>query len=172
MKKILVIGSPGAGKSVFARKLRDVSGLPLYYLDRLFHRADRTTASREEFDGALEKILETDRWIIDGNYLRTMEMRLQQCDTVFFLDLPVSDCLEGAASRIGRAREDMPWVETEFDPEFRQYISDFPKEQLPRIYELLERFRSDVKIFTFHTREEADGWISSSIIQQGEKFEA
>ena len=165
MKRILVIGCPGAGKSTFARKLRDLTGLPLYYLDRIYHRADRTTVSREEFDAALQQIMETDRWIIDGNYQRTLEMRLKECDTVFFLDYPLKDCLRGAASRVGTVREDMPWVESEFDPEFRQYILDFPKEQLPGIYELIERYRSNVKIFTFHTREDADEWISSSIIQ-------
>lgn len=165
MKRILVIGCPGAGKSTFARKLRDLTGLPLYYLDRIYHRADRTTVSREEFDAALQKIMETDRWIIDGNYQRTLEMRLKGCDTVFFLDYPLELCLGGAASRIGTIREDLPWVESELDPEFRQYILDFPKEQLPQIYELIGRYRSNVKIFTFHNREEADEWISSSIIQ-------
>lgn len=160
MNRILVIGCPGAGKSTFARKLRDLTGLPLYYLDRIYHRADRTTVSREEFDAALQKIMETDRWIIDGNYQRTLEMRLKECDTVLFLDFPLELCLEGAASRIGTVREDLPWVETEFDPEFRQYIFDFSKEQLPHIYELIEIYRPRVNIFTFHTREEADEWLS------------
>ena len=165
MKRILVIGCPGAGKSTFARQLRDLTGLPLYYLDRIYHRVDRTTVSREEFDAALQQIMETDRWIIDGNYQRTLEMRLKECDTVFFLDYPLELCLGGAASRVGTVREDMPWVESELDPEFRQYILDFPKEQLPGIYELVKRYRSNVKIITFHTREDADEWISSSIIQ-------
>ena len=86
MKRVLVIGSPGAGKSTFARKLRDGTGLPLYYLDMVWHRSDRTNISREEFDQRLCEILEKDRWIVDGNYLRTLEMRLNACDTVFFLD--------------------------------------------------------------------------------------
>ena len=159
MKKILVIGSPGAGKSVFARKLRDVSGLPLYYLDRLFHRADKTTVSREEFDAELEKILETDRWIIDGNYLRTMEMRLQQCDTVFFLDLPVSDCLEGAASRIGTAREDMPWVETEADAAFIEFIQRFSADTRPVILEAL-RGANGVAVYRFKDRIDAETYLN------------
>ena len=57
MKKVIVIGCPGAGKSTFARRLRDLTGLPLFYLDRIWHKADRTTVSREEFDAALEQIL-------------------------------------------------------------------------------------------------------------------
>ena len=125
MERILVIGSPGAGKSTFSRRLREETGLPLYYLDMLWHRPDRTTVEMEVFDRELGKILEKDRWIIDGNYIRTLEMRLKACDTVFFLDYPLEVCLEGVRSRIGKPREDMPWVEQEFDGEFRQWIDGF-----------------------------------------------
>lgn len=162
MEKIIIIGSPGAGKSTFARALRDRTGLPLFYLDRLWHKADKTNVSREEFDAALDDILRRDRWIIDGNYIRTMERRLQACDTVFLLDLPAEACLEGARARVGKAHEDLPWIETEFDPEFRQWILDFPKDQLPVIYELLERYRAGRRVVIFRSREEADEWISRS----------
>lgn len=118
MEKVLVIGCPGGGKSTFARALRDKTGLPLYYLDMLWHKPDRTNISREEFDLELGRILQRDRWIIDGNYLRTLEMRLKECDTVFLLDYPLEVCLAGAEERIGKPREDIPWVEREFDGEF------------------------------------------------------
>ena len=81
MKKIVVIGCPGAGKSTFARRLKEMTGLPLYYLDQIWHKADRTTVSKEEFDAKLREIIQQDSWIIDGNYLRTMECRLDACDT-------------------------------------------------------------------------------------------
>ena len=57
MKKVIVIGCPGSGKSTFSRKLRDKTGLPLFYLDTIWHKADKTTVSREEFDLALEGII-------------------------------------------------------------------------------------------------------------------
>ena len=85
MKKILVIGCPGSGKSTFARRLRDRTGLPLYPLDLLWHRPDKTTVSEAEFDAALAEILRKDRWIIDGNFSRTLERRLAECDTVFLI---------------------------------------------------------------------------------------
>ena len=156
MEKILVIGSPGAGKSTFARKLRDETGISLYYLDLLWHRPDRTNAAREEFDARLAQILEKDRWIIDGNYLRTLETRMRACDTVFLLDYPMEVCLAGAKERIGKKREDMPWIEAEFDEEFRQWILDFPKDQLPVIYEMIEQYRNEKKIIVFRSREEAE----------------
>ena len=159
MKRIIVIGSPGSGKSTFARKLKEKTGLPLYYLDMIFHRLDRTTVTREEFDQRLQAILQTENWIIDGNYLRTLPIRFEACTDVFFLDFPLEQCLEGAASRIGTTREDLPWVEQEFDSEFRQYIIDFPKNQRPIIYELVERYRETRRITVFHSREEADKWF-------------
>jgi len=159
MKRIIVIGSPGAGKSTFARKLKEKTGLPLYYLDMIFHRPDRTTVSREEFDQRIKEILQTDNWIIDGNYQRTLPLRFDACTDVFFLDFPLKQCLEGAEARIGTIRDDMPWVEQEFDPEFRQYILDFPKDQLPRIYELIEKYRDSRQITVFHSRDEVDKWL-------------
>lgn len=158
-KKVIVIGSPGAGKSTFARKLRDCSGLPLYYLDMVWHKPDQTNISREEFDRKLGELLEKEKWIIDGNYLRTLEIRLDACDTVFLLDFPLEICLSGVQSRIGQKREDLPWIESGFDSEFRQWILDFPQAQLPCIYELLEKYRKTKDIVIFRSREEADAYI-------------
>lgn len=112
MRKVIIIGCPGSGKSTFARKLRDKTNLPLYYLDMIWHKPDKTNVTKEEFDRQLEEILTKEQWIIDGNYQRTLEVRLQQCDTVFLLDFPLEICLAGVKSRIGHRREDMPWVES------------------------------------------------------------
>lgn len=159
MKKVIVIGSPGAGKSTFARKLRDKTNLPLYYLDMLWHKADKTTVSQEEFDTRLCEILQQEQWIIDGNFSRTLEMRLQVCDTVFLLDFPVEVCLSGVESRIGKKRVDMPWIETEFDEEFKQWILDFPNIRLPQIYTLLEKYKENKQIIIFKSRQEADAYF-------------
>lgn len=163
MLKVIVIGCPGAGKSTFARKLKDVTELPLYYLDMIWHKPDQTNISTEEFDARLNEIVKKDRWIIDGNYLRTLEPRLEECDTVFLMDYPLEICLSGAESRIGKKREDMPWVESEFDEEFRQYIIDFHKEQLSQVYELLEKYEESKKIFIFKSREEAEEYLKKAI---------
>ena len=159
MKRVIVIGSPGAGKSTFARKLKEKTGLPLYYPDMIFHRPDRTTVSRKEFDERLKTILQTDNWIIDGNYQRTLPLRFEACTDVFLLDFPLGKCLEGALSRIGTKRDDMPWIEKEFDPEFRQYIIDFPKDQLPQIYQLIEQYSDSRRITVFHSEEETDNFL-------------
>ena len=123
MQKVIVIGCPGGGKSTFAKALHEASGLPLYHLDMMYWNADRTKVPKEVFWERLEEALRQERWIIDGNYNRTMEMRIQACDTVFFLDYPVEVCLEGIKSRAGKPRSDMPWVENDYsDKEFIDFI--------------------------------------------------
>ena len=159
--KMMIIGSPGAGKSTFARKLAAKTGLPLFYLDMIFHRADRTTVPPEEFDRKLNEILRLPEWIIDGNYMRTLPLRLAHCDQVFFFDLPTDVCLQGAASRVGTKRDDLPWVEETFDADFKQYIMDFPQDQLPVIRRLMEEYKESRDIITFRTREAADAYIAS-----------
>lgn len=159
MRRVLVIGSPGAGKSTFARKLRSATGLPLYYLDMLWHRPDRTNVSEAEFDAALGAVLGTDRWIVDGNYLRTLERRLQACDTVFLFDIPAALCMEGAASRVGTPREDIPWVEEDFDEEFRRQIEEFPQKELPLVRAALSRCGAGKEIVEFSSRRAADEYI-------------
>lgn len=161
MQKILIIGCSGAGKSTFARRLRDRTGLPLYYLDRLWHKPDRTNVTQEAFDRGLAQWLARPAWIIDGNYSRTLPQQLEACDTVFFLDFPLEVCLAGVENRRGVQRPDMPWVEEELNAEFLQYILDFGRDQLPIVTALLERYRGRRKIITFHSRAEADNYLNA-----------
>ena len=158
MKKIIVIGCPGSGKSTFSRALAEKIGLPLYHLDMLYWNADKTTVSRDIFDARLQEVLEKDAWIIDGNYARTMEKRLQFCDTVFFLDLPTEVCVESIRARIGKPRSDMPWVETEEDTAFIEYVGAFFNEQRPNILSLLQKY-AHLNTVIFHSREEVDAYL-------------
>ncbi len=163
--KIIVIGCPGSGKSSFSRALRDKTGLPLYHLDMLWHKPDKTNNTQSEFDEKLISIINTYNWNIDGNYQRTLELRLSACDTVFLLDFPTEVCLSGVESRIGTKREDMPWVEEEFDPEFREYIIGFSQSKLPFIYQMLEKYK-DKNIVIFKTRAEMSDYLDTSGFQE------
>ena len=159
-EKIIVIGCSGAGKSTFARALAKKTGLPLCHLDLIWHKADKTHITREEFDQKLKEWLEKPQWIIDGDFSRTLEVRAAAADTIIFLDYPMEVCLDGVASRIGKDRPDMPWVEQEFDPDFRDWILEFPKERLPQIEAVIERYRAEKSIIVFKTREEATAFLN------------
>ncbi|MBR5140842.1 MAG: adenylate kinase [Clostridia bacterium] len=162
MQRIIVIGCPGSGKTTFAEKLAAKSGLDLFYLDAIWHKPDRTHISREEFDARLSEILERDLWIIDGNYSRTLERRIDACDTVILFDLPTELCIEGATLRLGKKRCDMPWIDTELDPWLKNEIEEFSIKNLPTIYALLEKYKCGKRIVIFKKREEADSFLSNT----------
>ncbi len=161
MQKVIILGCPGSGKTTFAEKLNKITGLPLYYLDAIWHKPDQTHISREDFDKCITEIFNTSEWIIDGNYNRTIEMRLQQCDTVFLFDLPTELCMQGAIERLGKERYDLPWIEKELSPSFKRSILEFPTNHLPRIYELLEKYKTGREIVIFRSREAVDAFLQS-----------
>lgn len=161
MQKVIVIGCPGSGKRTFARYLSKKTGLPLFHLDAAWQRSDGTTVTREEFDARLDEILKFEAWILDGNYNRTLEKRVQACDTVFLYDLPVEECLAAVKARLGKPRVDLPWVQEVFDEEYADWITQFPKGSMPMIKELLSRYGGEKEVHVFESRKEADAFLAS-----------
>lgn len=160
MKRIMIIGCPGSGKSTFARSLTEKTGLPLHYLDMMYWNPDRTTKPKEEFRAALRKTVALPEWIIDGNYGSTLELRMEACDTVIFLDYPPEVCLSGIEERRGKPRADMPWVETEPDLEFIEFVRKYNEESRPRVIELLEKYK-EKNIIIFKSRQESEDFLRS-----------
>lgn len=160
MKKILVIGCSGSGKSHFSKRLNKITAIPLYHLDMLYWNEDKTTVGRDVLIERLTPILDSEEWIIDGNYRGTLEMRLQRCDTVFFLDFPTDVCLAGVESRRGKPRTDMPWIETEEDIEFTEFIKGFRANNRPTILALLEKY-PEITVHTFKSRSESDAFLQN-----------
>ncbi len=161
MKKVIVIGCPGSGKSTFSRALHKITNIPLFYLDMLYWNADKTTVESAVFLERLEEVIQKEEWIIDGNYGSTMELRLQACDMVIFLDYPLEVCLAGISERKGKERADMPWVEpeNEDDEEFIEFVRNYNSQNRPEVMRLLEKY-SDKDIYIFKSREEAEGLLS------------
>ncbi len=157
--RILVLGCPGSGKSTFARKLQAKTGLPLIHLDNVWWRADRTHISREEFDRALEELLQGERWIMDGDYSRTYEVRLRAADTVMFLDYPEDLCMAGVMARMGQVRPDMPWTENALDPQLVSQVRSYAAQNRPALLSLFQKY-PEKQILTFADRAQADRWLS------------
>ena len=159
MKKVIVIGCPGSGKSTLSRELHNKTGIPLYHLDRLYWNEDKTTVERQVFLERLLAVMGQESWIIDGNYASTMDIRMEKCDTVVFLDYPQDVCLDGVKARHGKSRSDMPWVEVgEYDEEFIAFIKDYTAQSRPKVMELLEKY-SDKDIYILKDRKEAERFL-------------
>lgn len=162
MKKILVIGSPGSGKSTLSRKLSETFNLPCIYLDRLFWKPNWVETPKEEFDVLLQNELNKDCWIIDGNYSRTLPLRLKYADTVIWLNYPRIVCVWRVFWRHGKTRPDMTEEciekrDKEFF-EFLKYIWDFPKNNKKEIQELLSK--TNAKIIIIHNNKELKDFIN------------
>ena len=128
----------------------------------MYWNPDRTTKPKDEFRAALRETVALPEWIIDGNYGSTLEIRMEACDTVIFLDYPVEVCISGVEERRGKPRADMPWVETEPDLEFIEFIKKYNEESRPKVIELLEKYR-EKNIIIFKSRAEADEYLRSAL---------
>ena len=134
----------------------------MIHLDNVWWKSDRSHISREEFDQKLGEILQEDKWILDGDYSRTYEVRFQSCDTVFFLDYDFEECMNGIKERVGKKRRDIPWTEQELDPELVKQVENYERENRPVVLALIEKY-SDKNSFIFKSRVEADAWLSRLI---------
>lgn len=164
MQKAIVIGCPGSGKSTFSKALHNATGLPLYHLDMMNWNDDGTKVPKYTFMERLHQALEKESWIIDGNYCSTMEMRMQFCDTIFFLDYPTDICIDGIKSRKGKERTDIPCTTLEDeDNKFVEFINNYNSVSRPTVMELLHKY-SHKRIIIFEDRNEADEFLSQMSI--------
>ena len=157
--RILILGCPGSGKSTFARALGERTGLPVVHLDNIWWRADGTHVSREEFDRALGELLQGERWILDGDYSRTVEVRLRAADTAICLDYPEEVCMAGITARVGQERPDMPWTESTLDPELVAMVQNYARDSRPALLSLFQKY-PEKQVIIFTSRDEADRWLS------------
>jgi adenylate kinase family enzyme len=142
MERILIIGCGGAGKSTLARQLGEKLNLPVVHLDKLFWKPGWVESSKEEIDAKIQEELHKPCWIIDGNYNRTIPMRMQYCDTVIYLDFSRWACLRGVCKRVlttyGTVRPDMgKGCPERFDFDFLKWIWNFNKLNREKYYRLL-----------------------------------
>ena len=152
MRRVLVLGCPGAGKSTLARSLGEALSLPVVHLDKLWWKSGWVNRTEGEFDALLDAVLLGEEWVIDGNYLRTLPRRLERCDAVVLLDYPRRVCLLRALRRIltwrGRTRPDMAaGCPERLDGEFVRWIWDFHRTQRPQVLELLDGWTGEKHVF-------------------------
>lgn len=147
MKRVVVIGSPGAGKTTFVRKLADKTKLPLIHLDYYYHDTNKDYYhSKEAWIARVQKLMAGDSWIIDGNYSSTIPERFKMADTIIYIDIPRRVALYRVLKRRiqyrSKLREDMPadWKE-KANWEFLKYVWGYNKAYRPMIADELEKHK-------------------------------
>ncbi len=143
MDRIMIIGCGGSGKSTLARQLGEKLNLPVIHLDKLFWTPGWVSISKEEFNRVHEDATSKEKWIIDGNFDRTIPIRLRRCDTVIYLDFSRFACLMGVIKRVlttyGKVRPDMGEDCPErFDFDFLKWVWNFNKNKREKNYRLLK----------------------------------
>ena len=165
MERVMIIGCGGAGKSTLARKLGEKTGLPVVHLDQIWWAPGNWQhLEKPEFDERLKAELEKPRWILDGNFNRTIEARLAACDTVIYLDYPRLVCIKNWLGRVlknwGHHRPDMTEGCTEWiDPEFVKWIWNFNKNNRARYYELLNGAK-DKHVYILKSRRQTERFLT------------
>ncbi|MEQ8267199.1 MAG: topology modulation protein [Parvibaculum sp.] len=152
MQRILIIGCSGGGKSTLARALGRRFGLPVVHLDVLFWKPGWVESPYEEFRPKVAAAVAEERWVIDGNFGRTFDLRLPRADTVIWVDQPRRICLWRAFRRtltlFGRNRADLaPGCPEKFDLAFYRFIWNFKRTHDAMMEEALARDAAHAQVF-------------------------
>jgi adenylate kinase family enzyme len=168
MNKVMVIGvSSGAGKSTFARRLGEVTGIEVTHLDRLFWKPDWVEASLEEFSAAQQQVVQNDQWIIEGNYAGTFPIREQYADTVIYLELPLRICLYRVLKRRvqfhGKTRNDVgEGCKEKIDKAFLKFIVSTYGARKKKMIRRLERYAEEGKtVHYLKTPAQIEGFLAT-----------
>ena len=166
MERVLIVGCPGAGKSTMARQLAEQLNLPLVHLDALFWLPDWKEREKDEFDALVLEELRKPKWIIDGNFGRTLSTRLQYCDTVIYLDFSSFACLRGVLKRVitthGKVRLDMgAGCPERFDWAFLKYVWNFNKTTREKMLSRMSSADPSVKRITLRNRRQVKKFLNT-----------
>ncbi|HOF88625.1 MAG TPA: hypothetical protein PLZ36_11050 [Armatimonadota bacterium] len=164
--RIMIIGSGGAGKSTLARRLGEITGLPVIHLDAENWQPGWVETPKDAWRRKVEELTRRDRWVMDGNYGGTLPIRLAAAETVIVLDYPWWLCLGRVVKRRviyhGRTRPDLtPGCPERMDGAFLKWICvDFPRRTRPRLLSLLEEYREGRRILIHRSPGETRRWLA------------
>jgi adenylate kinase family enzyme len=167
MKKVIIIGSGGAGKSTLSRKLSTALGIQVYHLDALYWKPGWNQTARDEWIKTIGNIIRQDAWIMDGNFGSTMEMRAEAADSIIFLDYSTPRCLYGIFKRRimyhGKVRPDMnEGCPEKLDWEFVRWVAEYKRKKAPAIIDMLMKYREQGKtIYHFTSPRETEAFLAA-----------
>ena len=166
MQRVLVIGSGGSGKSTVAAQLGELLKLEVHHLDKFYWRAGWVEAAPEEWIKTVTELINTESWIIDGNYSGTLELRLRKCDTIVFLDMPRVLCLWRIMKRFflyrDGTRPDMAeGCRENLNFEFVSWVWNYPRRSRPKIVKRLQAHAAEKQIIWLRSRKEVKRFLAS-----------
>ncbi|MGY3715851.1 DNA topology modulation protein [Sutcliffiella cohnii] len=166
MKKIILIGSGGAGKSTLAKHLGEKLGIKVFHLDALLWKPNWVGVPREEQIQVQNELVKNEQWIIDGNYGATMDIRLQAADTIILLDYHRTICVYRAFKRMvkyrKKTRPDMgEGCEERIDFSFIKWIWNYPKTKRPEVINKLKQLSKEKNVIVLTTPRETRKFLQT-----------
>lgn len=161
MKKILIIGSGGAGKSTTAVTLGRILNLPVIHLDSFYWKPNWEETSKQEWKLIIKKLCSKPSWIMDGNYGGTIDLRIQKADTIIFLYINRFICLWRVIKRrLFKKRVDLiPGCKEKIDFKFIKWVWGYNKTRAPKILMKLKKIKQK-KIFIFRNQRQLKEFIA------------
>jgi adenylate kinase family enzyme len=164
MRRVMVIGGAGAGKSRLARQIGARFGLPVIHLDAIYWQAGWRERPREEAVALVRAAAEGEVWVMDGNYSDSMRDRLVRADTLVFLDLPSWRRLARLVRRMltghGRVRPDMAeGCPERFDLGFLRWAAGYRRDGRIRALALLEKMPPHIKVHRLSSPAEVRAFV-------------
>ena len=161
-----IIGSSGAGKSTLSCVLADRLRLPAIHLDQLFWQPGWQKSDHAAFLARVAEAVAAPRWVMDGNFANTLDLRLPRVDTVLWLDYGRLTCLWRVAKRtlahLGRVRPDMAdGCPERWDLAFLAYIWSFRRRQAPRLARALAEHGTHVHLHVLKTPRDTARYLAA-----------
>jgi adenylate kinase family enzyme len=166
MRRVMVVGSPGSGKTTFARRLAARLALPVVHLDLHYWRPGWQLPDRDDWRARVIALAQAPRWVMDGDYSNTYDVRMPRADTLIWLDYARSVCMRRVLMRIfsgyGQTRPDLPeGCPEQFDIGFLRYVWDFPRKHRPRIASGIERFGAHLRVARLASDHDAERYLAT-----------
>ena len=165
MKRILILGCCGSGKSSFARQLHAATQIPLIHLDREYWRPNWTEPPREEWNRIVADLVQRETWIMDGNYSDSINMRVPRADTIILLDRSTATCIWRVCKRVlsdyGKIRPDMSEGCAErFDFGFMHYVLMFNLRNRKTLLHLIATQKHEKRTYVFRKEDEINAFLA------------
>ncbi len=166
MRKVLVVGSGGAGKSTFAKRLGQLLDLEVIHLDALYWKAGWVETPKAEWAETVARLVRREAWVMDGNYSGTFDIRIEACDTLIFLDMPRRVCLWRVLKRLivyrRRTRPDMAaGCDERLSAEFILWVWNYPKTRRPKVLKLMRENAARKRMIRLSSPAEAERFLAA-----------
>ncbi|NDV95067.1 hypothetical protein D0T84_09065 [Dysgonomonas sp. 521] len=161
MNKVIIIGNCGAGKTTLAKQIALKTGLPLIHLDKEYYQAGWIRPEKDKWQEKVINLITKPKWILDGNYINSLDIRLKEADTIIFLDINKWICIFSVLKRIiqGDTRDDMAsGCKERLDTEFLKYVWNYNEKIRPCVYDLLNEYK-ETELVVLRSRKEMRKYI-------------